>query len=275
MAQSNGVGTKTGARIKRRRVTPQQAKDWLKESNHDNRPMNGRTVSRYAEDMVAGVWDDTGDTIKFSGNGRLVDGQHRLAAVIQSGRSIEFWVAEGLGSNIFDKIDHGRPRRLQDCLAINQVPNAATVSGALKKLYELKEGEEARRQFWTNHRGLEYLEVHPKIVSCVSQVMAWGGRWLVTDSIASALLYLFREKDTKVGTAFMEKVLTQEGLEKNTMEMRLYRILRRAANSGDARLTKHAFYQYFIKSWNKAQGKNVKIAFIKGQPVPKIEEVAT
>lgn len=83
-------------------ITPRIAKTMLSH-NTGNRPLRKAVVQRYATDMENGDWQDNGDPIRFDTNGRLIDGQHRLEAVILSDTPIDAWVLRGL------KPEHRRP----------------------------------------------------------------------------------------------------------------------------------------------------------------------
>lgn len=81
--------------IRRIKVTPDQAKEWI--DNHKNyRKLRTHVVQRYAGDMSRGNWTDCGETIKFDSGGQITDGQHRLAAIVLSGVTIEMWAAFGV-----------------------------------------------------------------------------------------------------------------------------------------------------------------------------------
>jgi hypothetical protein len=60
--------------------------------------------------MTNGDFQFTGDPIKFTGDGELIDGQHRLAAVQQSGLTLEFTVVRGLPREAQDVVDIGAGR---------------------------------------------------------------------------------------------------------------------------------------------------------------------
>ena len=64
-------------------MTPQKAAYYLA-NNHGNRTLRKSTVRSYAADMKAGQWRCTHQAIAIDANGNLLDGQHRLAAVIEA-----------------------------------------------------------------------------------------------------------------------------------------------------------------------------------------------
>lgn len=75
-------------------VTPIQAATWL-ESNKFNRKISDVSVLRYARDMAAGQWTLNHQGIAFGDDGVLVDGQHRLMAVVKSGETVKMMVTWG------------------------------------------------------------------------------------------------------------------------------------------------------------------------------------
>ena len=60
----------------------------------------------------------TGDPIRFSKTGKMIDGQHRLQAILNSGISVQCVVMRDLADDIFDVLDSGKPRGKVDVLFI-------------------------------------------------------------------------------------------------------------------------------------------------------------
>ena len=75
-------------------INPALAEAWLKK-NTFNRKMSAKIVRKYADDMDNGRWTLNHQGIAFDDKDVLVDGQHRLAAVIECGKPIEFMVTWG------------------------------------------------------------------------------------------------------------------------------------------------------------------------------------
>lgn len=102
------------------KVTKAQAKEWL-EGNEVNRPLRSRVVTAYKRDMEAGRWAFTAEPIQISRTGRLLNGQHRLSALVlaKNVRHIEFLVATGLPDETQAMMDQGIARRLTDALAMH------------------------------------------------------------------------------------------------------------------------------------------------------------
>lgn len=88
-------------------ITPEMAQEWLNR-NFNNRRIQDHRVSVIANDIKNGKWAITGDTIKLSKNGELIDGQHRLAAIVKAGISVSAFVATGIERTPF--IDNNKVR---------------------------------------------------------------------------------------------------------------------------------------------------------------------
>ena len=98
-------------------ITPARAAELL-EANTTNRPLSRPVVRSFAEAMRRGEWMVTHQGIAFDVNGVLVDGQHRLAAIIEADRPVELTVFTEVGEGTFDVLDTGKRRTAADVLAI-------------------------------------------------------------------------------------------------------------------------------------------------------------
>lgn len=101
---------KDTSRMTYERITPEKAKVYLEKNVPNNRPINEMRVRNYVHDMLTGAWSDNGETIKFNTQGELIDGQHRLTAIVKAGVSIWTWVARDVDKNAFWTVDTGAIR---------------------------------------------------------------------------------------------------------------------------------------------------------------------
>jgi len=76
-------------------ITPEVATEMLSRNPY-NRPIRSKTVDMYADDMRRGAWEETSQAITFDKDGNLLDGQHRLNAVIRSGVAINALVVSDM-----------------------------------------------------------------------------------------------------------------------------------------------------------------------------------
>lgn len=102
------------------RVTPTIAKSLIDSLHPDQRSKKDRRIGEYAADMVKGAWrEDSEDTILIDWHSNLIDGQNRLAAVVESGRTIKFWVIVGVDPEVMSVKDTGASRSIGDSLRIS------------------------------------------------------------------------------------------------------------------------------------------------------------
>lgn len=106
-------------------VTPQKASDWLDRTYVNQRNVNKRKCEFYAGEMAKGRWQPT-NTIAFAILGddvHLVNGQHTLSAVLDSGTKLlqnpivyyEVEKEEDI-DNLYAHYDIGKPRSYSDSL---------------------------------------------------------------------------------------------------------------------------------------------------------------
>lgn len=131
-------------------ITPDVAKKFLTR-NTRNRDLRERLVESYANDMRNGNWLVNHQGIAFNENGDLIDGQHRLHAVVKSGVTVWMFVVKGLSDTVqngvllstMDTVDAHKPRSVADHLSINHGPQAVkilTVYGkAIQHVVELSQ----------------------------------------------------------------------------------------------------------------------------------------
>lgn len=120
-------------------ITPEVAEEWLL-GNTINRHIRVNVVQAYARDMKNGCWDFNGESIKFSPNGQLIDGQHRLQAVIVSGVTIKSLVVFGLPGSAQKTVDVGVKRLYSDQLTLAGEAHTSTLSALLRRILMWENG---------------------------------------------------------------------------------------------------------------------------------------
>lgn len=181
-------------------VTPKQAAAWL-QRNDRNRKLSRAVVEGYKDSMRNGAWEQTGEAIKFSTSGRLIDGQHRLTALAElDGEvpSLPLLVVRDLDDEAQKKMDRGRNRRVSDELDMDGIPQARTVVSAIRYIRLIESGalfgtknDERKIGNASEQDILEYLDANPGIVDFVGEYktpvrklhsqagLLLGGMWLI------------------------------------------------------------------------------------------------
>jgi hypothetical protein len=108
-----------GPRTYQALVTPALAQEWLAKNTPTNRNVSMHTVQAYADEMKAGRWVLTHQGVAFNAFGELIDGQHRLKAVVMSGASVEMMVTTDLELEYNSPLDQGYNRSFAHILGKN------------------------------------------------------------------------------------------------------------------------------------------------------------
>jgi hypothetical protein len=103
-------------------IDPALAKRYLAR-NVANRNLRESTVRAYEIDMRAGNWIPTHQGVAFNDRGDLIDGQHRLTAIVRSGVTVRMLVTRGLptesgDTKTMDAVDRGAVRSVADQLKL-------------------------------------------------------------------------------------------------------------------------------------------------------------
>lgn len=110
-------------------VTPDKAREYL-DGNYGNRVIRQSWVDSLAGMMLRGEWTTTHQGIAFAPDGRLLDGQHRLLAIVRTGKPVDMLVTRNLSEDAFRHIDGGRTRSNADRVKLleDDAENAIAVS---------------------------------------------------------------------------------------------------------------------------------------------------
>jgi alkylhydroperoxidase/carboxymuconolactone decarboxylase family protein YurZ len=94
-------------------VSPEQALVWL-DKNTRNRKLRKWNVIALSEAIKRGEWITTHQGIAFCESGRLLDGQHRLHAIVMAETTVRMLVVTGIDDAAFQVIDRGLMRTYSD-----------------------------------------------------------------------------------------------------------------------------------------------------------------
>jgi len=195
--------------ITKEKISPALASRWLKQ-NKGNRPLRSRHISWLASQIQQGKWCVNGSTVKFDSQGRLLDGQHRLAACVKANKAFESYVINGINGNTFATIDTGKNRTGGDMLALKGEKYYNELSAAIKYHLAIKSRQHKARYGITNLRVLSHLKAHSGLRSSV--------KWAVERkkhlkkvglpvSLLTALHYACCKKCKKDANTFFNKLL--------------------------------------------------------------------
>jgi hypothetical protein len=174
--------------------------DWIISTlNSNNRKKRNKNIKLFANAMMSGDWSYTGDTVKFSRESTLLDGQNRFAACVLAGKPFKTLAVFGIEQEAFAKIDTNAVRSNADTMEIVGVPHSKLAASAVRWIMI---GQDRGRKventdlhdYYREHIDADQLQL------AIQRAVA-SGRILPGGSL-TALLYLFEKKNKKTAEAF-------------------------------------------------------------------------
>lgn len=246
-------------------ITPSKAQEYLRTSN-GNRPISKPFVNSYSDTMKKGAWMLNGVPIVFDLDGHLLDGHHRLLAVIDANLPVTFNVCRGVEPDAFTTFDNGRHREVGQLLAMQGVKHYNLIGSIIRanerliksgRLYAnngTQDCKDGRRLKTTNAEYYDlfrkdpegYEAVAEKIVSLQGQVRMLPGSWAgglyyylthtggyTEEEVAPFFehLYSLEEGNICKSVSLLRKVIVRERLEGRNIKADM-------------------LWAYIVKTWN-------------------------
>lgn len=115
--------------------------------NQGNRRINRQGVARWQRALIEGRWRLNGETLKVSDDGFLNDGQHRLKAVIATGRTAPFSICWGVTRESVVTIDNGTRRKAADAVEMDGHTNGTAKAAAIRLVMNYDGGYDFSRKY--------------------------------------------------------------------------------------------------------------------------------
>lgn len=261
-------------------VTPEWAAGVLDKHNTRNRRLSERTVKRLIEIIAGGRWECNGEPIVFDVAGRLVDGQHRLEAVVAAAVAVPVLVVTGVPEGAFATLDQGKLRSRADVLSVpttdggDREERTTVLAGALGWVHRWECGSlGSTRDYPDNSQTIALLARHPGVRESVLEAASRCKRGTHSPSLFAALHYLFGLKDARARDTFFKRVWDHVGVEEGSGEWVLNKWLdNRPSRSSGAELVVTA--ACVIKTWNRIRAGEPAAGVLKfaaAEPFPEIK----
>jgi hypothetical protein len=234
-------------------VTPEIAQRWLAH-NTSNRRIRPATVDRYSRDMLAENWLFEGSPIRFADTGALLDGQHRLAAVIRAGVAVRMLVIRGLAPTAQDAMDTGAKRTIGDQLKLHGYSSpdlVASVARFALRMVGKHDPTAAEIRAWLdlNTKAIGATDYYVRHLSSTVPMMPTAGVHALMACVAVG---------GQAGLDFFDGLSTRANLPKGSPILVLDSRLRRSRLSGHAGRIEQLALTY--RAWNHwAVGKQTSI----------------
>jgi hypothetical protein len=194
-------------------VTPEMAHDWLSK-NPNNRNLRKTVTESYARDMAAGHWVLNGETLKIADSGQLLDGQHRLSAVIAADTTVPMIVVRNMPISVMPTVDAGAKRTYSDALKLQGEENTSVLAAVTRRAvlwargYRTKTGSVSPTALEMN----EFLEEHRRLRSSAEIAVKLAARSLLPSSIMGLCHWLFSDLDPDDAAWFLARLADGDGL---------------------------------------------------------------
>jgi hypothetical protein len=237
-------------------ITPDIARSWLDTNTH-NRTLHDERVRTYARDIRDGNWYLSGDAIKFDRDGTMLDGQHRLWAVVEADRAIESLVVFGVAPEAQKVMDTGRKRSATDMLTLEGEDDAKTLAAAITLAIfwgrATKDGDQLKlprgNAFSVTHSEvLEFLAGHPDIRDAVKAAHNYRVP-NVSPAVRAFVLWKLRQVNYSAADTFLSDMATMNLGGAGDPRAALVRRLTNAAAQRE-RLERSVVVVMMFRTWN-------------------------
>lgn len=233
-------------------VTPMLAVKWLERNTH-NQPLREGRIAEYAREMSEGRWRFNAEPVQFGDNGVLLNGQHRLWAIVKSGTTQRMLVVRGLDPDVQLSMDQGTRRTPAGQLHIAGIEVSSTVAASIRVLIRWREG----RLFGdmiavkpTTSEIVAWAQSRPSDVARLRELSTSGlGQIPVAPSLALAIAFGFDAIDSEDAETFLTGLRTGAGLKAGSPVLALRNRLFRTRET-KTRLSDRDMIGLFVVAWN-------------------------
>lgn len=232
-------------------ITPEIAESMLAR-NTRNRKIRTRGVDQYARDIENGDWKENGDAIRFDADGVLIDGQHRLTAIVAAGAAVWCLIIRGLTTATQLTVDSGIVRPMSERFEFNGVNNSKTAAAITRRILMWQNGQKSNAGGNYQPTVAEMLEAwrtDPLIRSATEAAMQMKGRKQIPASVIGLTWWLFSQIDTEECSTFWSGLYSGSELAANSpIHVVRERIIKQNAQPG--RVPESIYLAWTIKAWN-------------------------
>ena len=234
-----------------RTINKELATEMLKR-NSQNRKLTNNHVTFLARQMKENKWYFDGQPIRFDIQGRLLDGQHRLNAVIESNTSHKFLIIRDLEPDSFQVMDTGRLRSAADTLSTLGIHYASDIASVVKTLKSFEKGSSFdRARIITNTDVVNWYEKNQDIDVLIrrSEFLSNQFSRVLSRSQITALMYFFNKLNVEHSKTFLNKLCTGLDLK---MDSPIYLLRKKLVENKMSKLKLSTVHKYalIIKAWN-------------------------
>ena len=247
-------------------VCPDNALEML-QHNTRNRPMKKNLVIFYADQMLRGLWKVNGEPIIIGDGNVLLNGQHRLAAVVKSKTTQHFIIIRGVDPNTQDTMDTGVVRTAGDMLSMNDVKNANRIAAYISAYFNIRKNiivtsnskvskhskQEIVMEY--NQNKLYWQDVNDKASHLTAKLKLMSNK-----ALGGYIAYLTKDKKHSIDVvySFFKQLYYAQNVENEVINLLRDKLLKEA--TGQYKMTAKLRHVIITKTWNAyLSGRELKI----------------
>lgn len=245
------IGLRPDPSIKVVSVTPAMAQEWLTH-NEVNRNIRTHDVEKYARAMIRGQWALTGEAIKFSSDGKLLDGQHRLTAIMRAKQPVQLVVIHGIDESAQLEMDSGARRTASDALGFLGETSTALLAAAARLAFLVDNdliSADRKKQGVSHGEIAEYINANPDIRDAVQATLGLRKFIDMPPSVICVAYYYLRRIHQTRAEEFFHSLSTRANLPDRSAILALDSRLRTMRNNG-TRASQRDYLTLVFKAWN-------------------------
>lgn len=230
-------------------IGPERAKEILKTYKVDYRKYRPTYADGLARDMSNEHWEFDGAPIKIDNEGNLFDGDHRMHAVIISGKPQLFLVIAGLPVAAYNTTDTGLARTYGDTLRRRGYQNVSQRTALVKLVGRWENGvslDDTKR--FTQP---ELDAIHDKHVDSISRAVANAVSTARKTNLSGALVafswWVLTQIDNEQAYTFMVSLAEGENLRRGQP---VYTLRERLRYDAEVRYTRNEYMSLVFSAWN-------------------------
>lgn len=246
------VVNRSGVKMELRSFTPAQAAEILEERNYeDNRKISRPWVSYLARQMKKGLWRLNGEALIFDRKDHLLNGQHRLSAVVESGKTVTFPIFVGADTHSFTTMDQGRNRSAGQVFGMQGEKHGFLLAALCRKVYCWEiEGHLGGKHKISPDELREVLDTHEELKISAEIGKKINSEVPVDGSMVAFAHWLFSKSSKKKANAFFETLETSMASYKGDPAIVLRRRFFRERDKNRRRWGATELLAIFVRAWN-------------------------
>lgn len=239
-----------------KKITPAYARELL-DGQADNRNIRPRLVGKIASDILEGRWQTNGESIVLDENGKLLDGQHRLSAIVKANKAVSAVVVSGIPAAHKSTIDTGSARTPGDFLRMAGFKNHTHLAGVARIVWTYRNG------CFPENQSSDEIPSSQKIIEIAEEIAAdfelvygfiasaynTGQGKLVAPSWMEFLCLIVQDHHRDIAIDFVEKIYTGANVTAKMPAYHLRNTFLKNMDSGIFFTTKEK-WSLLIRAWN-------------------------